>query len=55
MGQLVHRHSLNVLALEALSAARRLGAAICVGVGTVAPRLEAAAAVERVPCRVIES
>jgi hypothetical protein len=55
MGQLVHRHPLNFLALEALATARRVGAAICVGVGNVAPRLEAAAAAERVRFRVIQA
>lgn len=55
MGQLVHRHPLNFLALEALAAARRVGAAICVGVGNVSPRLQAAAAEERVRYRIIQA
>jgi hypothetical protein len=55
MGRLVHRHRLNFLALEALAAARLAGAAICVGFGNVSPRLEAAAAVERVRFRVISA
>ena len=55
MGQLVHRHRLNFLAVEALAAARLVGATICVGLGNVSPRLEAAAAVERVRFRVIEA
>jgi hypothetical protein len=54
MGELVHRHRLNVLATEALAAARRVGAAICVGAGNRSPRLEAAAASERLRFRVIE-
>jgi hypothetical protein len=53
MGQLAHRHRLNFLGLEALGAARHVGAAICVGLGNVSPRLEGAAAVERVRFRVI--
>jgi hypothetical protein len=55
MGRLVHRHRLNFLALEALAAARLVGAAICVGFGNVSPRLEAAAAVERIRFRVISA
>jgi hypothetical protein len=54
MGTLVHRHPLNLIALEALAAARHIGAGICVGAGNVSPRLEAAALAEQVRFRVIE-
>jgi hypothetical protein len=54
MGNLVHRHPLNLIALEALAAARHVGAAICVGTGNVSPRLEAAALAEQVRFRVID-
>ncbi|HVM63928.1 MAG TPA: hypothetical protein VMU14_03645 [Acidimicrobiales bacterium] len=53
MGQLVHRRAVNLIALEALAAARHHGATICVGQGNRSPRLEAAATAERVPYRVI--
>jgi len=53
MGNLVHRHSLNLIALEALAAARHVGAGICVGAGNISPRLEAAALAEQVRFRVI--
>jgi hypothetical protein len=54
MGALVHRHPLNLIALEALAAARHVGAAICVGTGNVSPRLEAAALAEQVRFRVVD-
>jgi hypothetical protein len=53
MGQLVHHHPLNLIALEALAAARHIGATICVGAANVSPRLEAAAGAEGVRYRVI--
>jgi hypothetical protein len=55
MGTLVHRHPLNLIALEALAAARHVAAAICVGTGNVSPRLEAAARMEQVRFRVIDA
>jgi len=54
MGNLVHRHPLNLVALEALAAARYVGAGICVGRGNVSPRLQAAARAENVRFRVID-
>ena len=54
MGNLVHRHPLNLIALEALAAARHVGAGICVGTGNTSPRLEAAARAERLRFRVID-
>ena len=54
MGNLVHRHPLNLIALEALAAARHVGAGICVGTGNISPRLEAAARAERVRFRIID-
>ena len=53
MGILVHRHPLNLTSLEALAAARHVGAGICVG-RNISPRLEAAALAEHVQFRVIE-
>ena len=54
MGNLVHRHPLNLIALEALAAARHVGAGICVGAANVSPRLEAAALAEHVRFRIID-
>ena len=44
MGRMVHDHRLNVMALEALCAARRIGGAICVDEKNESPALVGAAA-----------
>ena len=49
MGELVREHRLNLMHLEALAAARLLGATICVWEGDRSPQLEAAAERTGVP------
>ncbi|MGH9040470.1 MAG: hypothetical protein ACRDZ3_09580, partial [Acidimicrobiia bacterium] len=49
MGQVLHRHRLNLITLEALCAARRVGATICLAEANDSPMLRAAARDLEVP------